>query len=375
MLVLAGMDMVTVLVASIGILLIRRGQFRIAVAGFLAALLLGLFVSHVAIGYNALAVDQTSQMLALTVSGLVMGRRVLWTVFGVLLLVFIAGSLADAAGLAPEHAMYLLPSAILSYLVIVMVLDRVVTALQAEIDERERMQARLLHAQKLETMGRLASGVAHDFNNVLGVVIGYADARHRIHDIGDDPREIARDMADSLAGIEKSAQKGVELTRRLLCFGRNDSVRPVLHDAAQLLADVQPMLRRLLPRSIALTLELGQGALPVLLDRGQFELAVLDIASNARDAMPDGGELRVAARSADDAVEVTFSDTGHGMTQDEIARAFEPFYSTKPAGKGTGLGLAATKCVVERAGGTVSLDSAPARGTTVRIRLPQVVTT
>jgi signal transduction histidine kinase len=394
--VLFGTDMVTVACSLVGIALIRRGEFRLAVGLYLASLLLGLLLSHAVLGYQLLAVDQTAQMLSLAVGGLVLGRRVLWMVFLVLMAVACAGFAADAAALARTGestalAWHFLPSAFFSHFVVVVVLDRCITALrnalcesearrlalQLESDERERTQARLLHAQKMETMGRLASGVAHDFNNVLGVVIGYADARHRIDDIGDDPREIARDMAEALEGIDASAQKGMELTRRLLCLGRRDAAQPVVLDAGELLSDMQVMLRRLLPRSIALSLDLPLVPLPVRLDRAQFEFVILDIASNARDAMPDGGELRVSATAVDGAaverasVEMTFADTGHGMSAQDVARAFEPFFSTKPPGTGTGLGLAATLSVVERAGGTVALDSAPMRGTTVRIRLPR----
>jgi signal transduction histidine kinase len=390
MVLLAAMDLITVATAAIGIVVIRRGAFRIAVSAFLAALLLGLFVTHAQLGYRLVAPDQTSQMLSLAVSGLVLGRRALWTVFGVLMLVFLAGFTTDAAilakaGQSPMSAFHFVPAAAFSYFVIVLVLDRCITALrvalrdseahrralQQEIDERERMQARLLHAQKMETMGRLAAGVAHDFNNVLGVVIGYADARHRIDDVGDDPREIARDMADALEGVDASAQKGVELTRRLLDFARRDEMRYVVLDAGQLLCDMQPMLRRLLPRSIALSLDTAPIDAPVRVDKSQFELVALDIATNARDAMPDGGRLQVAVQREGDHVEITFADTGHGMTAEEVALAFEPFHSTKPVGVGTGLGLATTRCVVERAGGSVALDSAPGRGTTVRVRLPR----
>jgi signal transduction histidine kinase len=390
MLLLAGMDLLTVITALVGIHLIRRGAFRIAVVAFLASLLLALFVTHAQLGYQRVAVDQTGQMLSLAIGGLVLGRRALWTVFGVLMLVFLAGFTTDAAllsasGQSPITAFHFAPSAAFSYFVIVLVLDRCITALrvalreseahrralQQEIDERERMQARLLHAQKMETMGRLAAGVAHDFNNVLGVVMGYADARHRIDDVGDDPRQIARDMADALEGVDAAAQKGVELARRLLCFGRRDDERLVMLDAGQLLADMQPMLRRLLPRSIALTLHSQAVDAPVRVDRSQFELVALDIATNARDAMPEGGALHVVVRHEDDHVEIAFTDTGHGMSANDVANAFEPFFSTKPAGSGTGLGLATARSVVERAGGTVALDSAPGRGTTVRVRLPR----
>ena len=392
MLLLAGMDFVTVVTALAGIVLIRLGAFRFAVAAFIASQLLCLFVTHALLGYQAVAVDQTSQMLSLAVGGLVLGRRTLWTVFGVLMLVFLAGFTADAAGYAaeggsPVTGFHFLPSATFSYFIIVLVLDRCITALrdalhasearrralQHEIDERERMQAHLLHAQKMEAMGRMASGVAHDFNNVLGVVVGYADARHRIDDVGEDPREILRDMAQALEGIDASARKGIELARRLLCFGRRETEQVEVVDAGRLLSDVQPMLRRLLPRSIGLSLVIAPVDAYVRVDKGQFELVVLDIATNARDAMPEGGTLRVTVQRDGTHVEIAFTDTGHGMTQDDIARAFEPFFSTKPSGSGTGLGLATTKGVVDRAGGTVSLDSAPGHGTIVRIRLPRTL--
>jgi signal transduction histidine kinase len=131
------------------------------------------------------------------------------------------------------------------------------------------------------------------------------------------------------------------------------------------------MLRRLLPRSIALTRHSQAVDAPVRVDRSQFELVALDIATNARDAMPEGGALHVVVRHEDDHVEIAFTDTGHGMSANDVANAFEPFFSTKPAGSGTGLGLATARSVVERAGGTVALDSAPGRGTTVRVRLPR----
>jgi signal transduction histidine kinase len=384
--VLAGADLVTVLASVAGIVLIRHGAFRMAVVGFLASLLLGLLLGHAALGYQANAVDQTGQMLSLALAGLVLGRRALWSAFAVLIGVFCVGFAVDAGTLGPERAFHLLPSAIFSYFVIVLVLDRCITALrtslhaselhgqalQQEIDERERMQARLLHAQKMETVGRMASGIAHDFSNVLAVVSGYADARHRIDDIGDDPADVARDMAEALDGIATSAQRGTTLARRLLTLGRRDDANPVLLDAARLLAEMQPLLRRLLPRTIALELEVLPAALPVRIDARQFELVVLDIASNARDAMPEGGVLRMSARRDEGDAEIAFTDDGHGMSAEQVAQAFEPFYSTKAPGAGTGLGLATTHSVITGAGGTVSLDSVPGRGTTLRIRLPCV---
>lgn len=391
-LLVGAMDMVTALLAFYGVVLIRRGRFRTAVTIFLSALLLALLIGHLKIGFQTHSVDQTSQMLSLAIGGLVLGRRALWSVFVALMLIFTAGFAVDAVRAAgndqsTEMAFHYLPSAIFSYFVVTLVLDRCITALrsslsesqsrgqelQREIVERERAQAQLVHAQKMEAVGRLASGVAHDFNNILGVVVGYTEARHQLDDTDLDLRTVANEMADALEGIEQTAIKGIDLNKRLLYLSRRDAVHPVMFDVGQALHELQPMLRRLLPRNIVLSVDPATAATPVFIDRGNFELAMLNIASNARDALPDGGHFRITTARMDDVVEIRLADDGPGIDPAILDRVFEPFFSTKPAGTGTGLGLAMTHCLVSCAKGQVALESAPGRGTVVQMRLPLAV--
>lgn len=391
-LLVGAMDMVTALLAFYGVVLIRRGRFRTAVTIFLSALLLALLIGHLKIGFQTHSVDQTSQMLSLAIGGLVLGRRALWSVFVALMLIFTAGFAVDAVraagnGQSTEMAFHYLPSAIFSYFVVTLVLDRCITALrsslsesqsrgqelQREIVERERAQAQLVHAQKMEAVGRLASGVAHDFNNILGVVVGYTEARHQLDDTDLDLRTVANEMADALEGIEQTAIKGIDLNKRLLYLSRRDAVHPVMFDVGQALHELQPMLRRLLPRNIVLSVEPATAATPVFIDRGNFELAMLNIASNARDALPAGGHFRITTTRMDDVVEIRLADDGPGIDPAILDRVFEPFFSTKPAGTGTGLGLAMTHCLVSCAKGQVALESAPGRGTVVQMRLPLAV--
>ena len=391
-LLVGAMDMVTALLALCGVVMIRYGRFRPAVITFLSALLLALLIGHVKLGFQTHSVDQTSQMLSLAIGGLVLGRRALWSVFLAIVAIFVAGFCADAlraqeSRQSVEMAFHYLPSAIFSYFVVTLVLDRCITALRAsltesedrrrdlcrEIGERERAQSQLVHSQKMEAVGRLASGVAHDFNNILGVVVGYTHTRHQLDDTDHDLRTTADEMADALDGIEQSAQKGIDLSKRLLHFSRPDQSHPVLVDAGQALREIQPMLRRLLPRTISVSLDVADDPVPVFVDRGHLELAMLNIASNARDAMPEGGEFRVAVRNVHAMAEIRLSDTGHGIARSIIDRVFEPFFSTKPAGAGTGLGLATTHSLIAGANGQIHLESEPGRGTTVCIRLPLAI--
>ncbi|MBF6023539.1 sensor histidine kinase [Lysobacter niastensis] len=388
-LLIGAMDMVTAALAFCGITMIRRGRFRHAVTMFVSALLVALFIGHLAVGFQKHAIDQTSQMLTLSIGGLVLGRRALWGVFLALIAAFTAGFGIDALeahrrGESIEMAFHFLPSAAFSYFVVTLVLDRCITALRSslsesqergrelsrEIAERERAQSQLVHAQKMEAVGRLASGVAHDFNNILGVVVGYTEARHQLDDTDVGIKAAAYEMADALEGIEHTANKGMNLTRQLLCFSRQDPSRPVIVCAGEAIRDIEPMLRRLLPRSIGLSLDVPGEAMPVHIDRGQFELAVLNIASNSRDAMPAGGKFHVQVRQAGASIEIRMSDDGPGIPKQIIDRVFEPFFSTKPAGTGTGLGLATAHALVTAVKGRIHLESEPGRGTTACISLP-----
>lgn len=384
-------DVAIIFSAWIGIWLIRRGQLRRAVIGFLAAVLVSLTVVFLQTGLRGLVIDTTYPVLCLVIGGLVLGRGALWKVFASLVAMLALGALVDTfrpavaptTAYAPNWAM----SAFLLYVMITIVLDRTIRALRGSLDEserksraladanqrlhremaeRERAQAQLIHAQKLEAVGRVASGVAHDFDNVLNVALGYAVGRERIADRG------APALIDALEGVELSVRRALSISRKLLNFSRQDLSRPEVFDAVAALRELQPMLRQLFGAATRVSLDMADETLHVRMDRGQFELMALNIAANARDAMPDGGRFTVSAKRSHEAIELTFSDSGGGMPDAVRERVFEPFYTTKPAGSGTGLGLAVTQDLIQQLGGSIRVASSDANGTTFAIRLPRV---
>lgn len=382
------LDFATAALALLCVGLIRRGHFRPAITLFLGALLFSLALAFHKLGAQAQLIDQTAVILCLVISGLVLGRRALWTVFALLLAVFAFGFATDAQNIArgPQwvsNALRNAPSLVISYLIITAILDRAVTALreslhdanargrelQEEMARRERAQNQLIHAQKMEASGRLASGVAHDFNNVLGVIRGFAAQRHRALDLA-DPLARSASLEAALEGVEEAAERGTAVTRKLLGFSRNDRLRIETFDVRDAIDGMRPMLRQLFPASIRLELATSGEALPVHLDRSEFELMILNIAANARDAMPEGGRFLISAARQDDLVRIDLGDSGQGMSAQVRAHVFEPFFSTKPSSTGTGLGLSIVHDLVNAVGGDIEVDSAPGQGTTFTIRLP-----
>lgn len=237
--------------------------------------------------------------------------------------------------------------------------------LHAEIAERERVQAQLVHARKVEAVGTLAGGVVHDFNHLLGLIQGHAARGMR------DPGD-AGAAARALEGVMSAARRAEAISRKLLNFSRLDVASPEIFDARDALREMQPMLRQLFDPGIAIEPLLPDQPQPIRFDRAQFELMILNIAANAGQAMPDGGRFGVALRPGSDAANVAIElrDTGHGMDEAVKRRMFEPFFTTKPVGQGTGLGLAVVRDLVADAGGAISVDSDVGAGTTVRIELP-----
>jgi PAS domain S-box-containing protein len=238
--------------------------------------------------------------------------------------------------------------------------------MELEAERRRRaLEAQREQSHRLESLGQLAGGVAHDFNNLLGVILNYATlmARHV-----DDPTALS-----DLEEIRTAAQRGASLTGQLLTFARRDVVNREPLDVNAVVSDVTSMLRRTFGEHIELKLDLDHGRVHAICDRTQFERIVLNLAINARDAMPAGGVLTIATRSSSDpapAALVSVKDTGHGMTQDVQARAFEPFFTTKPRGSGTGLGLATVYGIVRQNDGEIRIDSTVGQGTTMSIVLP-----
>lgn len=233
-----------------------------------------------------------------------------------------------------------------------------------DITERRDLELRLQRAQRLETIGQLAGGVAHDFNNLVTVINGYADLA--LHSL-DNPDSLRMDLQEILNAAERAAS----LTQQLLSFSRRQATRPTVVDLNDILRGVETMLRRLLGAGVELMVELAPAPLLILADAGRLEQVIMNLAINARDAMPEGGELRISTRPgpADDEVTLIVTDTGMGMPPEVQARIFDPFYTTK--GHGTGLGLATVQNVVMHAGGSIAVESEPGRGTAFTIRLPR----
>jgi PAS domain S-box-containing protein len=229
--------------------------------------------------------------------------------------------------------------------------------------EREELQAQLHQSQRLETVGKLAGGVAHDFNNLLSVILNYAAFLQE--ELADHPT-----ATEGLEEIRRAAEGGAALTGRLLAFSRRDPGRPQTLDVRQVVLDVRRLLARTMGKAVELEIRAPDELPPVTVDLHQLEQVLLNLAVNARDAMPNGGHLTIEMREEDGYACVEVSDTGVGMDQEIAARAFDPFFTTKPAGAGTGLGLATVYGIVTQAGGQVTLESSPDEGTSVTVKLP-----
>ena len=245
------------------------------------------------------------------------------------------------------------------------------------ITERKKLEEQLRQSQKMEAVGQLAGGIAHDFNNLLTVILGYSELLGAQIAEGNEAREAVHAISDA-------ATRAAELTRQLLAFSRKSMLQPQMLDLNTTIADTVRMLRRLLGETVRCDLVLGDSIAHVRVDPGQLDQVLINLAVNARDAMPAGGILTMhtAAVELDTLqaerlettpgryVVITVSDTGMGMSAAVRERIFEPFYTTKGIGNGTGLGLATVFGIVRQSGGSIDVESEPGRGTTFRIYLP-----
>lgn len=252
--------------------------------------------------------------------------------------------------------------------------------LRTEIEQRERAQEMLRHSQKLEAVGQLTGGIAHDFNNLLTVVIGNMDTLMRRLGSSTDPR-IQRPIENALEGARKAAA----LTQRLLAFARRQPLKPKPADPNRLVQRMSELLYRTLGEAIEIETVLAAGAWAIEVDTAQLESAILNLAVNARDAMPRGGKLTIETSNAyvDDAyaqenaisvgqyVMICVSDTGVGIPEELMDNVFDPFFTTKVTGQGTGLGLSQVYGFVKQSGGNVRIYSELDAGTTVRLYLPR----
>jgi two-component system, cell cycle sensor histidine kinase and response regulator CckA len=237
-----------------------------------------------------------------------------------------------------------------------------------DITEQKRLEEQLRQSQKMDAIGQLAGGVAHDFNNMLTAISGYADLLALSFEGSGDPR------VDDVEQIRKAAGHAAALTRQLLAFGRKQMLRPQRLEVNDVVRDLEKMLARTIGGEVELEVSLADGLASVETDPDQLVQVILNIALNGRDAMPGGGLLRVATGSVesdgDRFVSVEVSDTGTGIDERVRNRMFEPFFTTKDQGKGTGLGLATAYGVVSQSGGRIEVETALGEGSTFRVLLP-----
>jgi two-component system, cell cycle sensor histidine kinase and response regulator CckA len=253
-------------------------------------------------------------------------------------------------------------------------------ALVQDITERKRLEAEVLQSQKLDSVARMAGGLGHDFNNLLTVIGGYSELL--LHQAGPEP-----EMRAALQEVLKAAGEAGALTRRLLAFSRKQIMQPKLLDLNQVVEDIRPMLKGMLGEDVQLVTLLGSDLGLVKADPGQIQQVIINLAANARDAMPFGGKLLVETVAAEIEllgsarhrgvapgryVVLTISDTGSGMDRETLRQLFEPFFTTKDQGGAAGLGLPVVHGIVEQSGGHISVASDPGLGTSFRIYLPRV---
>ena len=254
-----------------------------------------------------------------------------------------------------------------------------VTAAIRDITTRKSAEAQLRQAQKMEVIGQLTGGMAHDFNNLLGIIIGNLDI---LRDLRKDDKEADELTRDAL----EAALRGADLTHRLLAFARQQPLRPQSVDVNELISAITRLMSRTLGENIVINFNQKPDIWPVVVDSAQLESCIVNLATNARDAMPKGGKLLIATTNqtldadyvawqqdlaAGDYVRIEVSDTGMGMSPQVKERIFEPFYTTKEQGKGTGLGLSMVFGFIKQSGGHISVYSEPDIGTTFRLYLPR----
>ena len=255
-----------------------------------------------------------------------------------------------------------------------------VVAIKQDVTERRQLEQQLRQAQKMEAVGLLSGGIAHDFNNLLGVIIGYSE-------ILEERLEQNSDLHKSVEQIKKAGQRAVSLIRQLLAFSRQQVLAPRVLDLNTVVADTEKMLRRVIGEDVELIAALAPELGHVRADQGQIEQVIMNMAVNARDAMPEGGKLIIETMNADldeeyalrhpptvpgKYVMLVMTDTGIGMDEKVRSHIFEPFFTTKELGKGTGLGLSTVYGIVKQSGGYIWVESTLGRGSTFKIYLPQV---
>lgn len=379
---------VIVLLVGLGFWLVRRGHFQWVLRSFLIIVALALMASYLAQGAEANRYEAPLQLAWLVMAGLMVGRKALWLLYGWIGLAVLLGTAVDVKTRGVSWANYSADAIVnlMIYLLITLLVDRAATAfrraltaahareqelivagqdLREEIVERERIHKQLIHSQKVEVAGRLAAGLAHDFNHLLSLILAY-----RARASASSDRE---SLEKALAGIDAATRRATAVSQRLLSFSRRgEGSSQTAFDINLALEEMQPMLRQLFGADVQLTFSDTPRPLPVLMDRSEFELIVLNIAANSHAAMPQGGRFEIATSFEDvDGVGMAYislSDTGCGMDEATSQQALEPFFTNRS--DGTGLGLAVAFDVLAAAGGELTFESTLDVGTTVHLKLP-----
>lgn len=351
----------------------RRGYFRLAASLTVIGGLALIWLSYATYGLQAQSGLQMTHLMPLLFAGLLLGRAAVWWTAlanGFALTTGAWVDMAHATNAAAASAV--LPNLLLSamnFLVLAVILDRLIlssqraiersVALESEIEQKELAYARLLQTQRMEAIGRLSAGVAHDFNNILSVIVGLAtSSRH------------GGSVDTILPGIRKAAQRGAVITRRLLSFSRTQVRRVSTFDLAAAIDEARTLILPMFGRHVEVRLDISHPGLLIRADRDELELTLLNIVGNACDAMPGGGRFDLSIGASGDHAWIHIEDTGIGMTPEVLDRVFEPFFTTKSREKGTGIGMAIVHRFVTDSGGRVEVDSAPGQGTRIRILLP-----
>ena len=361
--------------------LLRAGLFRLSASLIVIGGLILIGLSYQAYGLQAQSGLQIAHLLPLLLAGLLLGRgAVWWTALAnaVSLAIGAWGDLGLTTDVtAASEILFDLLLSSMNLFVLAAILDRLILLmrkttrrneelnaicleLEREIEEKERAYARLLQTQRMEAIGRLSTGIAHDFHNILSVILGIATSPVQINESADI----------LLPKIAKAARHGTAITRRLLSFGRAPTGKVATFDLVEAIDDMRTLIVPMFRRGISVQMKLPSLSLCVRMDCDELELMLMNIASNACDAMPRGGQFSLTVESDGGHAQIIVEDTGDGMAPEVLTRLFEPFFTTKPKDKGTGIGMAIVHRFVVDSGGEIDVESAVGQGTRIRIRIP-----
>ncbi len=382
--------MATSALALFSFWLIRRGHFQWAIRQILVLIAASTVLAYATQGAQPQVFEEPVLVVWIVLAGLMIGRGALWLMFAAVVAAFFAGgvhAVVHAPGPEwPFTELMILTTKVIIMLMIAVVVDRSVAALretlaessrradalalantqlEAEMAERKQVEEQLVHAQRVEAAGRLAAGVAHDFNHLLTLIFTYvAKGRGAPDEAG---------VREALEGVNGATERAASITRRMLDFSRHDSAQSECFDACEALRGVEPLLRQMLDARVVVQMSLPEHALPIRFNRTQLDLVILNVAANAGAAMPEGGYFRVSAQTGNDpgTVVIHLDDTGTGMSPEVLARVFEPFFTTRTAGEGIGLGLSVVQGVMRAHGGRIDVSSVVGKGTRFSLTLLQ----